>query len=132
MSVLQNTYRVCAASHASSFDSPVGMNIKTTCEFVKSNPACQISFTKALNSFDCVGTAKYRTPKTPITPGTIATLSFSLEEMDSTSQATIDVIQMRASSAELDQANGELGTYSQEFEYDNQGTDNLDPITVSA
>jgi hypothetical protein len=132
LSTLQNTFRCTAASHSGPFDSPIGMNVKTICGWVKSNPGAQISYTKALNEFDAMGTAKYRTPQTPVVPGTISTLSFTLEEMSTTSNATVSLAQARASNAEFDQTNGELGTYSQEFEFDNQGTENLSPISVSA
>lgn len=130
MGSLTNTFRVLTAH---GLDSTVGFNVKTTTEWVKTNPAGNLSYTIALSGFEGECTVKARTPFTPDTAGDlVGTISATLLEMDSNSQATFSLIQMRAGDYSADQAHSELGTYSQVYHYDNQGADNIDFITVSA
>jgi hypothetical protein len=135
MGSTNNTYRVLTltAGAAGNLDSPVGLNVKSTVEYVSSNPAGMISYTLGINGYKCSATCKARTPFSPASAGGAATtVSATLQELASGSQATVSVTNMRAGDYELDQQHGELGTYQQTFEYDNSGTDDVNNITASA
>lgn len=128
---MADTFRVASLSHANDLADPVGFMVDSEVTFLENRPGVNVSPTLCLNELKVKATAKYQKGSNPITPGTTGTVTATLLNAGG-SFTTVSIVQMRAGSFNLDANNGSMHTHSQSFEFSNDGTELLTPISISA
>lgn len=109
--------------------SPMEFSYQETVEFVKHRPADRIAPCIAPKTYELRATVKRAEWGAPIVRGTKGDLVAVLNKIGS-GNVTVTLANMQAGAAEGNQSQ-DIGTQSQEFEYDSGDTDNYAPISVS-
>lgn len=123
-------FQLVSVSHGgAAILSPMEFSYQETVEFVKHRPADRIAPCIAPKSYELRATVKRAEWAAPIVRGTKGDLVAVLNKIGA-GTISVTLSNMQAGAAEGNQSQ-DIGTQSQEFEYDSGDTDNYAPIAVA-
>jgi len=124
-------YKIVSITHnAVAIDSPMEFSYQETVEFVKHRPASRISPCIAPSSYELRATVRNAEWGAPIVRGTKGDLVATMKQIAGTTIA-VTLANMQAGAGEGNQNTTDVGSQSQEFEYDAADVENFAPISVA-
>ena len=122
--------KITSITHgATTLADPIGGRFNETVPFIEDRPSTRKAPCLSMDTYGLVASATFRGLVTPITRGTKATLTYTLQQMDEGSMtiALVNMV-MGPASGQMDSAPHDM-TY--EFTYDSGDSDVIAPLTVA-